>query len=121
MYAWPIGSARVLSRKAFNWPSRYSACWPASRGKAGEMLSPLGPWHEAQTSVASLRASDSWADAEGAMQEIVSSATGIKRFLFMSISRFRGLETQPAEQIKRVIVARVPAVTVVVLARAVEL
>src|SRR6266571_939530 len=51
--------------------SRYSARWPAIFGNPGETLSPLGPWHDAQTWEAYLPTSASCARRDGAMHAIV--------------------------------------------------
>src|SRR5712691_5615242 len=133
-----IGSARVRSRNAFIWFSRYSARWPAIFGNPGETLSPLGPWHEAHTWDAYLPTSASCARRDGAMHAIVivmseiGTITSVLIFVCLVLEGFlrpfdsgtRRLdapsEIEPAEQVKSVVVARVPAVAVVIRGAAVE-
>src|SRR5712691_8074739 len=94
-----MGSARVRSRDAFSWFSRYSARWPAIFGNPGETLSPLGPWHDAQTWFASLDASASCARREGAMHAIVivmSEIGTIKSVLIFVCLMLEGFSGPPS-------------------------
>src|SRR6266581_6429639 len=133
-----MGSARVRSRNAFIWFSRYSARWPAIFGNPGEMLSPLGPWHEAHTWDAYLPTSASCARRDGATHAIVivmSEIGTIRSVLIFVCLVLEGFlrpfdpgtwrldapsEIEPAEQVKGVVVARVPARAVVIRGAAVE-
>src|SRR6266568_1607377 len=63
--------SRIELLNRTSWLTRYSARWPAIFGNPGEMLSPLGPWHEAQTWLASLAVSASCACRDGAVHAIV--------------------------------------------------
>src|SRR5713226_2818013 len=102
------------------------------------MLSPLGPWHDAQTWFASLAVSASCACRDGATHAIVivtSEIGTIKSVLifvclvlegylrpFDSGTRRPGApsEIEPAEQVESIVVARVPAGAVVIRGAPVE-
>src|SRR6266568_741048 len=81
--ALPPSRSELLNRTSCL--TRYSARWPAIFGNAGEMLSPLGPWHDAQTWAASLPVSVSCACRDGTMHEIVMSDSGMIRLDFMFV------------------------------------